>query len=173
MLLFFLLSCCTAAPKVDPTAEPEFDPTLRLVYNQFIVDAEAHGSSPVLAPSLKVFKFVSDFTEEDTVSPNQIAICTTRLNNKDKTYYKEIQILRSAWATGFLFDAPFTNRVIAYHEMGHCIFDVPHSKVEKSIMYKSVYADEDYWRENWPKKVDQLFDYIQHGDPEPVEIRID
>lgn len=63
-------------------------------------------------------------------------------------------------------DNPLVIRAIVFHELGHCIQSLDHSKKSGSLMYPSLTINPLYYEENWTKLVDEMVEYIKFGDKE-------
>lgn len=145
ILLILTLSTCT--PRHKGT---NVDKELYTVYTEFLEDSRKHGIDMNRYPKLSNLKLKS-MTEET------VGICITDEN----LIYK----YRNVYLNNEITDE-FLLKFIAYHEMGHCIFNLEHDSLSEghTIMTPNInLLLKDEYKKNWDTMRFKYFQKIRNN----------
>lgn len=115
LILSIIILSLTACGKVS-------DPTFQPIIDQFIKDAATQGNN------VQVFTPINfgDVKSQNGASFDTVAICMNDVVSN------EIIVDKDHWNDGYTTD--FDKKMIIYHELGHCVFNLSHKDTTKFIV---------------------------------------
>lgn len=142
-LIFFSLSCGRQDDSQGAVLSMVTDSDLVEIIKSFKKDAEIR--------EISVNEGIVSRTKFGLLGPNIKGVCSSKLNNNNELEYyvliKKEQTYESA-------------KITIYHEYGHCMYGLSHTKNEDDIMYSAA-VDENVIR-RWPDAVENLFDSVDN-----------
>jgi hypothetical protein len=131
LLVFLTLIGCQACG-----AEPEIDPELNVIMEHFLK----------FAPNSGKLDLVQSIKYGDTASDGERGRCEIEKSKVGKWKYDEARTITINREPEF---APVALTV--YHELGHCLFDMPHTTGRHDVMNAARAGDMAYWT---PERMD-------------------
>ena len=164
-----LVTGCSSGPLATSSANPlrpsnEFDPVLMEYFYEFVAAAKAAGVSTASGDDLTSIRFGQPGDE------TTLGYCTQIYEKESSPFgrgttaslsWSEVVILPlGASPQEMVRNARFKS--LMWHELGHCLFGLSHSKDTNSIMHATSEMDNDFIETNWNALAGRLLSDAAH-----------